>query len=108
MVVVEDGFEGGIGHGMGIKSRHWVTFKHRIRCTRLGSVVSIEEQSGKREGETRGGWDRRHTIAGDDEDEMQRDTSRTKDYCRDWSGKGAEGLGGGQLGYLPVNFSCWW
>lgn len=38
---------------MGIKSRHWVTFKHRIRCRSFGIVVSIEEPSGKGKGEWR-------------------------------------------------------
>jgi hypothetical protein len=41
---------GANGYGMGIKSRHWVTFKHRIRCTMFRSVVSIGEQSGKERG----------------------------------------------------------
>ena len=51
---VEDGFEVGTGYGMGIKSRHWVTFKHRVRCRRFRTVVSIEEESGKRKRE--GEW----------------------------------------------------
>jgi hypothetical protein len=36
VVGVENGFEGGTGYGMGIKSLHWVTFKQRIRCTIFG------------------------------------------------------------------------
>jgi hypothetical protein len=66
VVDVENRFEGRSSHGMGIKSRHWVTFKHRIRCTTPGSVVSIEEQSGKREGvgvtRSRGRGDEEDTV----------------------------------------------
>ena len=54
VVFVENMSGGRTGYGMGIKRRHWVTFKHRIRCRMFESVVSIggggEGGVGKRRG----------------------------------------------------------